>query len=426
MKIRIKRRRQNEIITFYIFIAPFFFAMLTELLHLPSAVKYTVDAAWLFLLLTMLLKNKPPLSREARIMKIWIIAFFVYCLIDYAAHFQSAFYFLWGLRNNFRFYVFFLACVYYLNGDSVQDLFGFVNKMYCVHLAVFFVQFFFLGRSQDTIGGIFGTEYGCNGWLNIFHVIVVTYSLVQYLHKECSVGKCIFNCGMALVVAAIAELKFFYAEFVIILILAILLTDFTWKKVGIIVCAILGFAVSVKMLLVLFPEWSNYMSVRGFLAIASSDRGYTSSGDMNRLTFMGMSNRMFLKTPLQRVFGLGLGNCDFADGFSFLTTSFYKQNSWTHYTWLSLAHMYLENGLVGLVFYLGFFVLSLITTFRYAKSTHINRSYLILAEITAVMCIAISIYNASLRVECGYMLYFVLAIPHILGKENSEWKLRAN
>ena len=45
------------------------------------------------------------------------------------------------------------------------------------------------------------------------------------------------------------------------------------------------------------------------------------------------------------------------------------------------AQMYLENGLVGLVFYLGFFVLSFITTFRYAKRTHINRSYLIIAEI---------------------------------------------
>lgn len=418
MKIRIKRRRQNEVVVLYIFLVPFLFAMLTELLHLPSLVKYTVDLAWLFILLTMVIKKKYPIPREANILKVWVIAFFIYCVCNYILHYQSLLYFVWGLRNNFRFFVFFLACIYYLNCDTIDDLFIFINKIYYVHIAIVLVQFFFLDYSQDYLGGIFGTQSGCNGWMNAFYVIVVTYSLLRYLNKECSAKSCIINCGMALATAAMAELKFFFAEFIIILILTILLTDFTWKKVGIIVGAILGLILSVNLLLSVFPQWIGAMSVQGFLSIAASDAGYTTSGDMNRLTFMSMSNDLYLRTPFQKLFGLGLGNCDYSDAISLLTTSFYKENRWTHYTWFSLAFMYLENGLIGLIFYIGFFVISFFSIRGYVKK-HGNSVYSCLAEIMSIMCIAISFYNSSLRMESGYMLYFILAVPYILSKEGS-------
>ena len=79
--------------------------------------------------------------------------------------------------------------------------------------------------------------------------------------------------------------------------------------------------------------------------------------------------------------------------------------------------MYLECGWVGLAFYWGFFVL---VFFRLRKMKRTvgkeGIPYCQMAEIMAVLCLAISVYNSSLRTEAGYMAFFVLAIPFAIHK----------
>lgn len=153
MNIRIKKRSQNEWIVMFIFAMPLLFAPLLELLSLPSILKYTVDIAWVFILLTMLLKRKCSISRNAKMLERWIIAFLFYCIINYAFNYQSLFYFMWGLRNNFRFYVFFMACIYYIRSDNIDSYLKIIDKLFYVNFVVILIQYFVLGFKQDLLGG---------------------------------------------------------------------------------------------------------------------------------------------------------------------------------------------------------------------------------------------------------------------------------
>lgn len=420
MTLRIKKRSQNEWMTLFILVFPFLFSVFIEILHFPSAVKYLIDVVWCLLLVTMLFKKKRQISADANFMKFWIIAFFLYCFVNYILNFQSAFYFLWGVRNNFRFYVFFLACIYYLNKKNIDEFFRFIDKIFYVHIAFVFVQYFVFGCKQDFLGGLFGTEQGCNGGLNIFQVIVVAYSVLRYLNRGSSFLKCLFNCAMCLLIAAMAELKFFFVEFGVIVILVLLLTRFTWKKLGIIVFAAISLVIGVQILLMIFPMWQDSMSIKGLLDIATSDKGYTGGNDMNRLTFISMSNDLFLKTPSQRLFGLGLGNCDKSETFSFMVSPFYMKYNLLHYDWLSSAFMYLENGFVGLIFYIGFFVFTFFAAAKLRRSNRENIIYLQLTQIVSVMSVLIVIYNSSMRTEFAYVMYFIMAIPFILQRNNGK------
>lgn len=418
MTLRIKRRSQNEWMTLFILVFSFLFSSFIEILNFPSAVKYLIDVVWCLLLVTMVFRKKSRISYDANIMKYWIIAFFFYCFVNYIVNFQSAFYFLWGVRNNFRFYIFFLACIYYLNKRNIDEFFSFIDKIFYVHIVFVFVQYFIFGCKQDFLGGLFGTEQGCNGGLNIFQVIVVSYSVLRYLNRGSSFWKCLFNCAMCLLIAAMAELKFFFVEFAVIVVLVLFLTKFTWKKLGIILFAGIGLIIGIQILLMIFPVWKDSMSIKGLLDIASSDKGYTGYNDMNRLTVISMSNDLFLKTPLRQLFGLGLGNCDKSEAFSFLVTPFYMRYSKLHYDWMSSAFMYLENGFVGLIFYIGFFVLSFFAAAKERMRDKANIVYLQVTQVVAVMSVLIVIYNASLRTEFAYMVYFVLAVPFILQKNS--------
>jgi hypothetical protein len=79
--------------------------------------------------------------------------------------------------------------------------------------------------------------------------------------------------------------------------------------------------------------------------------------------------------------------------------------------------MYLETGWIGLAFYWSFFVLVYFGILRIERRCEgTAKSYCRIGRIMAAMCIPISIYNGSLRMEAGYMAYFVLAVPFVLRK----------
>ena len=83
------------------------------------------------------------------------------------------------------------------------------------------------------------------------------------------------------------------------------------------------------------------------------------------------------------------------------------------------------TGYVGLVFYLGFFVLVYFGARRIEQhSTDNLRTYCRISRIMAIMCLVISVYNASLRAEAAYMAYFVMAIPFALERQQRGTRQR--
>ena len=397
-------------------ILPFFLGALNEALGLPWFIRYILDIVWTLLLLMMVLRQKIR-KNMIGILSLWVLIFFAYSIVTYIVQYQSAFYFLWGLRNNFRFFVAFLAVIAFLAPNDIRDYFKLFDLLFWINVVISLYQYFVLELSGDYLGGVFGTEKGGNAYTNTFFVIMLTKDILFYLEKKEKLAATVSECMAMLLVAVLAELKFFFVEFALIVALAALFTKFTWRKILIILGGSVAVVAFASLLVIVYPDFEGFLSLQYILESATSDKGYTSTGDLNRLNAISRINELWLKTPWQRLFGLGLGNCD-TSSFDFLNTPFYEAYGTMHYTWISYAMMYLECGWIGLIFYFGFFVLVYLSIRRIEKRcSGVATTYCRMGRILALMCMIIAIYNSSLRTEAGYMMYFALSVPFVMRRD---------
>ena len=424
--IKIRRKSQPGWLIWFITIMPFLFGTLNDFIGLPYGIRYLLDLAWASLMVYLVRYYYAGNGRNTKVIILGISIFFVYAALIYLVEYQSILYFVWGSRNNLRFYVVFLAVAAFISIKDIERYLAIFDKLFWVNIVVSLVQFFVWGYNQDHLGGIFGIEKGCNAYNNIFFCLVLTKSIVFYLQKKEKTWVCVLKCAAALLVAALAELKFFFVEFVIIAVLAVLFTDFTWRKLLVVVGGAVLVSLGSFLLAMVFPSFAGFLSIDVLWDMATSDKGYTSSGDLNRLNAIPQINKLWLKNWSQRLFGLGLGNCE-TSSMTFLNTPFYQEHGWRHYTWLSYAFMYLECGWIGLIFYFGFFGWVFLKARKIALyMTGMEKSYCLLTAIISICCMITAIYNSSLRTEAGYMAYFILAIPFVLernySRENMQYK----
>ncbi|MGM9549217.1 MAG: hypothetical protein ACI3V5_05175 [Faecousia sp.] len=397
---------------------PFAAAILTELLCLPSAVLSFVDAAWICLLVLILKDWKRLRSQSVQVRCIFaaVLLFFLSTLVGLALGYQSVLYYLWGLRNNFSYFVFFFACVLYLKSEDVDWYWKCFDALFAVNFLVTLFQFFVLKYEQDYLGGIFGVQQGCNRQTNVFLMIVVTYSIVRYLNQKEKPWVCLLKCAMALLIAALAELKMFILEFAAIVVLAVLLTKFSRRKIFLLIGGAVGAVVAIQLLTFFFPYWEGWFSLEKIWSTATDSGGYTGimpDGEVNRLTVVPIAWTTYLTTWPQKLFGLGLGQCDFGP-FGFLMTPFYVEHHEILYTLFHSGMLMLETGLVGLILYCGILITIFAAVHSIERRGRGNLECCQTAKILALMCFALLIYNESLR-SCytGYMAFFILALPFI-------------
>lgn len=391
---------------------PFSFFFLIDMVRVPSIIKYVVDFAWLCLILMIILNRRNGHSRQTKIFSATVGVFFLLSVFGMALNYQSILYYLWGLRINIRFYVFFFACIFFLKESNVENYLDFFDKIFWINIPVVMIQYLLMGKVQDHLGGIFGVEKGCNAYTNIFMIIVVTRSILRYMNHQEPIKRCLLKCVVALGIAILSELKVFFVELLVVVSLAVLISRFTFRKLWIVLAIAVGTIVAVELLSILFPYFDGWFSLDGIWKIISSSSGYTSSNDMNRISAIPIAWNRFLNTWPKRLLGLGLGNCEHST-FSFLTTPFYHRYRQLHYMWFSSAMLFLEMGLTGLAVYILFFVQVFVCARRVEKNGMSDRVNCQLAQIIAIIAIVQVFYNSSLRMEAGFMVYFVLALPFV-------------
>ncbi len=415
-KIYIKKRSMHEWLILLIFFLPFTFGTFIDFLGVTDSVRFLSDLC-ILLVLFFMLANKEIFVENQKIKKllIFIGIFLLYVSINYIFNFQSPFYFLWGLRNNFRFYFAFLIYAMLCTEYDAEKMLKSLDVIFWIHIAVTIFQFFALGYEQDYLGGIFGVQRGCNAHVNIFFCIIITKSIIYFLNKKESLFLFIFKCFWTMIISAMAELKFFYFEFVIIVLIAVLVTKFTWRKFAVIISSFLAVVIGIIAISYYFPNFANFFTFEFIIENATSVTGYTNSSDLNRLTAIPVISRSILETPMERLFGLGLGNCD-VSSLDFLNTPFYETYSFLNYNWFSLAFLYLEIGIVGLLVFLSFFILCIILTYTHLKKGGSNVVYCQMAILTAILAIIFTLYNSSMRLEAAFLPYFILALPFISSK----------
>lgn len=412
MEIRFRKKTKSEWAVLFIFIMPFLLPLLTDVFRLPDFVKYSIDISWIGLLIGMLNKKTHIMFPTVRKLLIICNVFFASTLIGFLLNFQSVFYYLWGIRNNLRFFVYFFACIFFIRAESAEYYLKFLDKVFWINAPIMMYQFFVLGYQQDYLGGIFGTDKGCNGYTNILFIIVTARAILYCLNNKESLSKCLLKCAVAILLAAIAELKAFFIEFIIIVVLAMCFTKASYKKFWITVASICSVIVGIRIIEVIFPVFKDWFSLEKIYQSLTSDKGYTSTNDINRLTVYAIALERFLTSVHQKLFGLGLGNCDYAS-FDFLITPFYRRFGGLNYAWFSSAMMILETGLIGSGLYIFFFVRLFLTCWKNRNGISKNKLHNQLSMICAVMCGCLFIINSSLRSESGFMMFFVLSLPFI-------------
>lgn len=424
MKIILRKKSQTSYLLALLGLLPCFFSFFIDFLGLPYMIHYLMDLLWLLLLIYIFLGRQQIKQTGARNIAVLVIFYLVYTSAISVIQFQSAFYYLWGVRNVFRLYVTFFSVAVFLKKKDADGLFCIFDVLFWINVAVSLVQFFVLDFAGDYLGGIFGTEKGANGYTTVFHTIIITRDVLLYLEKKEKIGVLAIKVIAALLIAALAEIKFFFVLFALILALASLFTNFTWRKLWVLWGGVALVVIGAAVLALVFPSSDGFLSLEYFLTAATSSKGYTSAGDLNRLNAIPVINELWLQNGWQQTFGLGLGNCDYA-GFDFLITPFYKDYGHMHYSWFTYAFVYLETGWVGLVCYYGFFALVFLGAWkieRYSEGT--PKTYCRMSRVLAFCCMIISLYNSSMRTEAGYMMYFALAVPFALNRETKTRMLK--
>ena len=394
-----------------------FYGVLRDLVGVPGYVAYVLDLFNIILISYVIVNGKMIKYRNSRV-GLWIIlSFFCSTVIGLIAVEGSPILYIWGFRNIFRYYAYFISCIALLDISDILEIIPKFKKIYIINFFICLVELG-LGYSGDNIGGIFGTQRGCNGYLNFF------MNVTEYLEKKIGLMQTMIAIMSCFFLMAIAELKVYLFELPVIILIGMLNAKFSFRKIIIIMLGVCGIAVGISMLGHYFESSGLDFFTSDAITKYMGDRGYTNSGDLSRMNAVSQLYERFLNgNLLGTLFGIGLGNASYSAAFSFFNSRFYLLNQALHYQWFTDAIIFIETGTVGLMLYELFFI----RIFTYSRkinkriangySNDISqqlRCVVQVAGITAILCIINSVYNSALNMDAGYMAFFVFAVPAIV------------
>lgn len=401
----------------FIFFFPAAQAFLTELLPIPDAIKFLCDGFLVLLLLKLFSQRFTKIDNYSMPFVVIVGLFFFITLVGYLFNYQSVFYYLWGLRNNIRMFVAFFAFAYLADWEDAKGWIKALDVLFVINFAVVIFQYF-SGYGQDYIGGIFGTSKGCNGSLLIFLCIVFAKTILSFMRGEEKMRKCIFVSVASLLVSTLSELKMFFILFILILFMASFMTAHSIKKTLFFAFGAVLVVLFSTLLTVLYKDFTDFLSFDSLIK-ALTDTGYATDEDIGRFTALPVISQRFLPGFFRKLFGLGLGNCD-SSSLSIFNTPFFKSHQTVHYSYFSYAFLFLETGFVGLALYASFFVASFFVSRKLKKLEMADEFACQMSIILSVISLILLVYNSSLRMEIGFMLFFVLALPIISANEQRE------
>lgn len=391
-------------------------------LHFPPLISYITDLVNLALLIQMLLERNRILPKiGAKNVRNAILLFALFCALGAALRLVPPPLAIWAARNTFRGVVFFLACVRFFDAKDCKKVFDIFFVLQILNTVLSLFQYFAQGFNQDRLGGIFGTQVGCNAFTNIFFVILLTYYCAAYINNTEPLWKLIGILATTMLIAALAELKFYYIEYVMIVGLCVIFSKFSRKTIILIVSAFTMWIAGLFILNQIFP-WHfeviiNPSKLRWYASM--EEGGY----NIGRLKAFSRINQLFFKGDVSKLlFGYGFGACEHSR-FSFLTSEFYKINGDYHYAWFAHMKLFLETGYVGIILFIHIFISMFIYATKNKKKGSNDSYFLCVAIFLQVLSPVLIInlwYNHAILSEIQYFIYTGLAMFLVVYKDFSE------
>ncbi len=416
-KLYIKKHSLTEWIMCFILFFTFVSPTLVSILGLPNAITFLADVCLVILFIKLVFHKQLSIFQPLVPILVITLVSVVYLILNYLLNYQSVFYFVWGLRNHYRFYIAFFAFVLLLKWEDATRWLKLLDYVFVINLLMVLVEFVF-GYRQDYLGGIFGINKGSNGGQLILLAVVVSKSLLLYMSKKEPLLKTLMICGGALLIATLAEIKMFFLLFVLIMLLATMMTPSTmrkWAVIGVCCVGVLGFS---TLLSLLYDEFAGFLSAESLIN-ALINPNYSSKDDIGRLVAIPMISKLFLTTFGAQMFGMGIGNTDFS-GVAIFNTPFYDRYQDLNYMFYSYASLYLEVGMIGLLLYFGFFVALFFVALWLLKRHKADAFACQMGMIAAVLSVIFTVYNSGMRFESAVIIYFILALPFISSMEKAE------
>jgi hypothetical protein len=341
-------------------------------------------------------------------------------LIGDLVNFVSVPLIVWAIRNTYRFFLFFLACILVLEKEDVEKIFDIMCKFQVLNVILTLYQYFELGKKQDFLGGIFGYSSGCNAYTNIYLALILIYILSKYIYKKVKIWPVLALIFSSLIIAAMAEIKIFFIEFVIIVLMAILLSRPSSKTLKITGFSVIGLLVGLYAFSQMFPgAYQDLININKMIEYNTTVIwGYNISrwGAFKEINEIFFHNNIFLN-----LFGYGFGNCEYSS-LDLFTSNFYRQYGNYHYQWFAHQTWFLEGGYSGFGLFIIFFVLIFIWGVKNKNKLGNYKEFGLIAQIFSVIVIISLWYNCSSRIEVAYLMFFALAAPLVIYKSVKKEK----
>ena len=392
-------------------------ALIISTFHTSNFVYYLADMFNVFLAFFAIRRVvRVRKMKEVGFLVLLLVLFIINCIIGIIGNNVPLKLAIWGSRNVYRFVLFFSSCVVLLEKKDVARFQAAFPKIYVINAIIAIFQYFVLGLKGDYIGGLFGTIQGCNGALTIFLNIALSYFIAGYLSGNEKLSKIIVYSILYFLVAALSETKGNYIFFVLIVAVALLVSKKSLKTFGIICVAFVSVGAGIYFLNKYFPGSLDFL-----LDLNEANR-YMNASYFETVTFtrnaaLSVANKVFFKdNSWLYLFGYGIGACDTS---SFFSSPFFDMYGYMNYRQLSSSMTVLQNGYTGLAVYFAFFVyLFLVGLFKSGKCEDANaKQIMIMTCCLAFFAIGDSFY-ASLYIDAAYWLFFALAIPLVMLKED--------
>lgn len=328
---------------------------------------------------------------------------------------------IWGIRNNVRFFTFFYSCVTFLNKNDYLIIMKFIKLIFWISVPLCTIERFGVHYSNgtivgDMIGGIFWNFSGCNTPLNVILIIYSLHILLKFFLKEEKMIVFLVTIMASFYMAALAELKIYLIEFIVMLLLVCIYQRISIKMIiSLISGAIILSTFSTYFIAINQNGGNNYadnFSLSGLIEYATRDSGYNGEGDLNRFTGIStISNTIFENDIFSKLFGIGIGNAEYTN---FFVSPFYNKYYYLNYQYFHDIWLYIENGAIGIITYLMIFI----EAYKNANKNLKDIYYKNFIKILIIMMLILFVYNITLRNESGgFILYMFLAFPFL--KDNN-------
>lgn len=391
-------------------------ALLIGFMKAPRVLLYFTDILNVLLILNIIKKQGRYLKCDAPI--VWMLIFALIGVLSAIVNFTSPVLAVWGIRQNFRFFVFFYACASIIDEKCIKVIMKILEIVFWISVPLCLYEALFVSYPAGTIigdmvGGIY-YRIGGNAPLNIILCLYIGFTMLKCFEKEETLTKLLLVLAAGVSMAVLAELKFFLIELVFITLYCAIVNKMNWKAILVIILGILALNFVITMFVAINSRGRGYytadlFSFESMIQYATRESGYDGNGDLNRMTAITeLKNRFFDKDIIGLLIGRGIGSAEYSKSSTLLTSPFYNEYSYLHYQYFSHAFVFVENGFLGLFSYLMIFISSLFRSVFRWKDTEWRKFYIM----AVVLMLFLIFYNTTMRNEfCAYILYLILAIP---------------